>query len=307
MAFSRRTGFCAVLACWAVLSCAQAETAAIESTEPELEFEWERADQFPKYCIWRELAPVDGAACWELIIFNHTRETLVVPLAAEQPIFVMHELLPWSEMIQRKQSEREEAERAIPGRLGSKLTQLSIDAYLVPPDYAQRFRVLFPISSTWSYAEFQFGGAESGRLFPLDGPVIAPGQAAAAAVRVEVDSASWKRGEPDFLMSLDRLDQAWSDGETWAIEYPTPRGWYPATQADKELPLRPSASGFRVAGSVAKAERFPVALHWTLRCFPVRATARIAERNGTVRSRAIYLPRYPCHSLSCQLCRHERP
>lgn len=227
----------------------------------------------------------------------------MVPLEAGQPVYVMRELLPLSEMPRRKSSGLKDGQVLLVDGTWCYRTQLTNDAYLVPPDYTQRFRVQFPISASWAYAEFKFGGAESDRQFLVHGPAIAPGLAdTAAAVRIDVESASWKLGEPDFLMYLDRLDQTWSDGKTWAIEHPTPKGWYPTIQGDKELPLRPNTLGFKPAESVSVGEKLPVVLHWTLRCLPVRAMARIAEQGGTVRSRAIYLPRYPCDSTSCPIC-----
>ena len=306
MGFNKRLSIFLPLACSVLFACAQPQVSAV--SEPQAAFEWEDPSQFSKYCIWRELAPVDGAACWELIVFNHTRETLVVPLRAEQPAYVMRELLPLSEMTRQRPSGLKDGQVLLVDGTWCLRTQLTSDAYLVPPNYTQRFRVRFPISASWAYAEFNFGGAESDRQFVVQGPVIAPGPAKSAApVRIDVESASWKLGAPDFLMTLDRLDASWSAGETWAIEHPTPKGWDSTIQGDGELPLRPNTLGFGLAESVSVGERLPVVLHWALRCFPVRATARIAAQGGTVRSRAIYLPRYPCDSASCPICQREAP
>jgi hypothetical protein len=303
LGFNLRLSTLLPLACWATLACAQPQ--ASPDTELPAAFAWEDPSLFPKYCIWRELAPVDGAACWELIVFNHMRETISVSMINDQVIYAPHALRTHTERI-AEQHALDEAGIILGDSPWCWVSSEGRVNYLVPPNYTQSFRVVFPIGSQWIEPEVQFSGSESGRILKVFGPPIAPGPVIAPpSVRLEVDSASWRHAAPDFFCRFIQPKAAWSAQAGWSIDRPSSQGWVPIDLKEPGLALIPK-QGFLSAGyAVAAGEPLLVALYWPLRCLPVRATARVREADGWERSRAVYLPRYDCDDDECALCRYQ--
>jgi hypothetical protein len=289
LGFKLRLSILLPMACWATLACAQPQ--ASPGSEPPEAFAWEDPSLFPKYCIWRELAPVDGAACWELIVFNHTRETIAVPFVSGQIGFAMRTL------------------GALQERMGRGESPYSFqEVFLIPPNYTERFRVVFPLSTQWSQAEVRFLGSESERQFSVVGPAIAPGSSSPLGMRIEVLSASWQAEAADFELRLSRLE-GWILENAWSIERPSALGWQSVPLKAPGLPLVPGAGALDPSIFHVPFGGRRVELYWPLRCLAVRASVPVEGRAGRERSYAIFLPSYPCGEASCEICKfqHEEP